>query len=119
MRSLRRRPGPARRRKRSPSRQRLAGVAAARRQPRVAIRIQPRIVGVQVDEATLDERVAHFEHVTPTAGMGDAGTPLTVSVLAVAGALTGERIGPGHDPVECCVVVNYPLQGAADIAEEL
>jgi hypothetical protein len=40
-------------------------------------------------------------------------------VLAVAGALDGEHVAPGEDPVELVVVVLDGLEGAADVAEHL
>src|SRR3954470_7972592 len=90
-------------------------------EPGVAGGVLAGVVGVEVDEAALDEEVADLEHVAPASGapVRHAGPPRAVLVLAVAGALGDDRVAAGEDPVERGVVVLDRLEGAADVAEQL
>ena len=96
-----------------------ASVPAVGRQPWIAVGVGACVVGIEVDEAALDEEVAHLEDVAPAARVGHAGAPGAVLVLAVARALAGERVATAHDPVEVGVVVPDALQGPADVGEAL
>jgi len=69
-----------------PSAERLRGVPTVGRQPWIAVRVGARVVGIEVDEAALDEEVADLEDVAPAPGVRDPGAPLAVLVLAVAAA---------------------------------
>src|SRR5687768_8426689 len=48
---------------------RLRRIAAAGSEPPVPGRVEPRIVWIQVDEAALNQKIAHLEHITPPAGV--------------------------------------------------
>ena len=48
---------------------RLRRIPAVHTEPRVAIRVLPGVIGVEVDEAALDEVVAHLEDVGPASGV--------------------------------------------------
>src|SRR5262245_10396014 len=89
-------------------------------EPRVAPGVLPGVIGVEVDEDPLDEEVADLEHVAPAAGapLGHPGPPGTVAVLAMAGALAHQDVATGEDPVEARVVVDDPLEGPANVAEQ-
>src|SRR5436190_14453933 len=56
-------------------------------QPRIARGVGAGVIGVEVDEAALDQEVADFEHVAPSTGapLGHARAPGAVLVLAEAG----------------------------------
>src|SRR4051812_29052952 len=90
-------------------------------QPGVAGGVLAGVVGVEVDEAALDEEVTDLEDVAPAARtpFGYAGPPGAVLVLAVAGALGDDQVGAGEDPGELAVVVLNGLQRAADVGEQL
>src|SRR3954451_8396589 len=98
---------------------RLGRVAPVRRQPGGAVGVAARVVGVEVDEAALDEEVAHLEDVAPAPGVRHARAPLAVVVLAVARPLARERVAAAHDPVEVRVVVADRFEAPADRAEHL
>src|ERR1700675_2683717 len=95
-------------------------ICSAGLQPGVARGIGAGIVGVEIDEAALDLPIANLEHVAPAPGavLGDAGAPLAVLVLAVAGAFADHEITAGKDPVEVRVMMLDRFDGAADIAEQ-
>src|SRR5260370_35279561 len=73
--------------------------ASALRQPGIPCCIVSGVVGVQVDEAPLDQEVPDLEDVAPPAGapFRHAGPPGPVLVLPVAGALHAEAVLPGED----------------------
>src|SRR4029077_11798441 len=86
-------------------------------EPGIAVSVLGGVVGVEVDEASLDEEVPDLEHVAPAAGLPlvDAGPPGAVAMDAVAGALAGEGVGAAHDPVEIRVVVHDLLDRPAHV----
>src|SRR5712671_2284260 len=81
--------------------------ASALRQPGIPCCVASGIVGVQVDEAPLDQKVSDLEDVAPPAGapFRHAGAPGPVRVLPVAGALHDEDVRAGEDAGEFGVVV--------------
>src|SRR5262249_31242811 len=95
----------------------LGGVTPAGREPRISCGIESGIIRIKVDKTTLDEKVANFENVAPASGMGHAGSPRSVEMLAGAGSFDGKGIGAGHDPVEAGVVVQDVLDQAAEVGE--
>src|SRR3954471_17453980 len=88
-------------------------------QPWVAALIASRVVGVEVDEAALDLKVADLEDVAPAPGapLWHARAPWPVLMLAVRGPLGDDRVATGEDPVEVRVVVPDGLELGADVAE--
>src|SRR3954469_3061056 len=78
------------------------------------------VVGVQVDEAALDEEVPDLEDVAPPARapLGHAGPPRAILVLTVTGALDDDQVRAGEEPGELAVVVLDRLQRASDIGEQ-
>src|SRR5262249_14828669 len=80
-------------------------IAPARSQPRIALSIEARIIRIEVDKATLNQKVTDFENVAPAARVCYAGAPGAVAMDAGAGTLAGESVRTGHDPVEGCVIV--------------
>ena len=74
---------------------------------------------IEVDEAALNQEVAHLEHVAPPAAVADTGAPGAIHVQARARALAREHIGAGHHPVERRVVVQDVAQQAAEVGKEL
>src|SRR5262245_18182236 len=96
---------------------RLGGFASFVRQPRIASRIQSGVVGIQVNETTLDQEITNLEDITPTSGVRHACAPRSIGVLAGARSLDGKRIRAGHDPVECGIVVEDMLDKAAEVGE--
>src|SRR4249919_1259326 len=111
--------GPAASRSRSFSCDRTRRVATIRTEPRVPIRIETCVVGIEVDEAPVDQAVTDLEHVAPAAGVRHPSLPLAVAVLAHARAFAGERVGARHDPVEVRVVMEDRSQGGPDVSEHL
>src|SRR5882672_48811 len=91
------------------------------RKPRIARRVLAGVIGVEIDEAALDQPVANLEHVAPAprAPRGHIGAPRAVAMFAVARALADDKIGAGEHPVEIRVVVRDRLQCGADVAEQL
>src|SRR5262245_29848018 len=104
-------PTPARRGRRA------AVLTAARsaREPGIPLGVARRVVGVEIDEAPLDQEIANLEHVAPATCLPfvDTGAPLAIPVDTVARALAGEGVGARHDPVEMRVVVDDRLDRAA------
>src|SRR2546428_6601474 len=98
---------------------RFGGVTAAGREPGIALGVEAGVVGIEVDEAALDQEVPDLEDVAPAARVCDAGAPLSVAVDTGACAFTGERVGTGHDPVERAVIVQDALDESTKIGEQV
>src|SRR5467141_5297104 len=98
---------------------RFGSVTAAGREPGIALGVEAGVVGIEVDEAALDQEVANLEDVAPAARVCDAGAPLSVAVDTGACSFTGERVGTGHDPVERGVIVQDALDKSTKIGEQL
>src|ERR1700761_9354723 len=98
-----------------------AGRALLGLEPRVPRGVPASVVGVEVDEAPLNQPVTDLEDVAPAAGapLGDSCAPRTILVLAVARALGDHQVTAGEDPVEVRVVVRDRLDRPAHVAEEL
>jgi hypothetical protein len=67
---------------------RIASVAG---QPRVAVGVESGVIGIEVDEAALDQEVTNLEHVAPPSGMRDPRAPLAILVLSEARSLKTSR----------------------------
>src|SRR4030095_16770127 len=98
---------------------RFGWISIAGLQPRITLSIEARIIWIEVDEATLNQKVTHFEDIAPAAGVGHAGAPRTVAMDAGACALTGENVRTGHDPVKGPVIVQDTFDESAKIREQL
>jgi len=61
-------------------------------QPRITLSIEARIIRVEVDKATLNQKVMNFEDIAPAASMRDAGAPGAVAMDAGACALAGDDV---------------------------
>src|SRR6266436_3505844 len=95
--------------------------ASALRQPGIPCCVTPGVVGVQVNEAPLDQKVPDLEDVAPPASapFRHAGPPGPVLVLPVAGALHDENVRAGEDVGEFGVVVLDGRHRAPDVGEQL
>src|SRR6266446_2066817 len=70
----------------------LRGIAPVSGEPRITRRVLARVIRIEINEAALNQKVAHFEHVAPPAGVGHSRAPRDVLVFAEARALDRERI---------------------------
>src|SRR5580658_2510251 len=88
-------------------------------EPRITGRIFPRIVWIKVDEAALYLPIANLEDVAPAAGavLGSTGAPLSIAMLAFAGAFAHDKVAAREDVVVLRIVVQDGFQRAADISE--
>src|SRR5260370_2989470 len=95
--------------------------ASALRQPGIPCCIVSGVVGVQVDEAPLDQEVPDLEDVAPPAGapFRHAGPPGPVLVLPVACALHDAGVRARVDVGEFGVVVVDGRHRAPDVGEQL
>src|SRR6516165_12807489 len=86
-------------------------------EPRVPGGVPASVIGVEVDEAPLDQPVTDLEDVAPATGapLWDSCAPRTVLVLAVARALGDHQITAGEDPVEVRVVMRNRLDRPANV----
>src|SRR5262249_56680234 len=94
-------------------------IASAGGEPRVSRRVEPGIIGIQINETTLDEKVANLEHIAPSPGMRHACAPRSIEVLSRAGSLDSKRVPASHDPVEGRVIVEDVLDEPAEVCEQL
>src|SRR5262245_43664000 len=90
-----------------------------RGEPGITRGVETGVVGIEIDEAALNQEVTYFEDVTPASGVRNPGAPGAFPVLARARAFDGEDIGAGHDPVEGRVVVEDVRDAAAEVGKEL
>src|SRR5688572_25985988 len=98
---------------------RLRRIASASREPVVTRRVETSVIGIEIDEAALNQEVADLEDIAPASRMRHTGAPRPVLVFTGARTLDGEDVRAGHDPVERGVVVQDRFDPAAEIREEL
>src|SRR5688572_18295552 len=75
----------------------LRRIATGGGEPRVASGIEPGIVRIEIDEAALNQEIAHFENIAPAPRVRHPGMPGSVTVHAGTRALHREEIAAGHD----------------------
>src|SRR5713101_8554651 len=90
-------------------------------QPGVAFGVPSCVVGIEIDEDSLDLPVTDLEHVAPPAGppLRHAGSPRAILVLPVAGTFAHDYVAAGKHPVDVRVVVLDVLDRAAHVGEQL
>src|SRR5262245_14543623 len=98
---------------------RFGWISTAGGQPRITLSIKPRIIRVEVDKATLNQKISNFEDIAPAARVRHAGAPRAIAMNAGACTLAGENVRTAHDPVEGRVVVQDAFDQSTKISEQL
>src|SRR5262249_25529974 len=90
---------------RSVTSHRFGRISTAGRQPRIALSVEARVIRIEVNKATLNQKVANLEHIAPPARVRHPGAPGAVAMDTSACALACESIRTRHNPVEGGVIV--------------